>query len=294
MKTAALFLMVLITPLPAAAQGRGRPQAEDHLELTSSFSGREGFDSRSAGFKSAFSLGSLGGYRLSATAGAEHHRTWSSGRFPGELYDTGLGMRAAGKKWSFGAGVKSNSDRPYNSPSETDLSLDASTVLSRRGPQAFMVGVNYSTRRSFLRGMPLPYISYSYTSARLTVFFPFALKWKVSDGGELAASYFPPKYFSLGYAQKISAALTLGISGGMQLRQYLPAGRPDKDDSLFLEQPHAGLRTVLAPAKGCEASLWTAWGFKGRQFTGSQYDRHHGKTAIGAGPLLGLSLKKFF
>jgi hypothetical protein len=294
MRTYTLLMILICVPLQAEAQGRGRPQPQDNLELTSSFSGREGFDSRSAGFKSGFSLGSLGGYRFSAAAGAEHHRTWTRGRFPGELYDTSLGMRAAGKKWSFGAGMKSNSDRPYNSPSETDLSLDASTLLSRKGPHSLLLGFNYSTRRSFLRGVPIPFLSYSYTSQRLSVFFPFALKWKFSDGGEFSASYFPPQYFSLGLSQKTSDTLTLGISGGMKLSQYLLAGRPDKDDSLFLEQPYAGLNAAVTPAEGYELSLRTAWGFKGRYFTGRQYDVRHGKTTVGAGPLLGIDIKKSF
>lgn len=286
--------LLLCLPLSAAAQGRGRPQAADSLTVASVFSGRDGFDSRSAGFASAFGLGRLGGYAFSGAAAAEHRRTWTAGDFPAELYETSLGLRAAGKKWSFGAGAKSNSDRPCYSSSETDLTLDAVTTFRRRGPHSFMFGVNYSTRRSFMRGMPFPYLSYSYTSERLTVFFPFSLKWKTSESGELAASYFPPKYFSLGYSQKVSGALALELSGGLQLSQYLLAGRPDKDYSLFLEQPHAGLTARVTPAKGLEFSLRTAWGFKGRYFSGRQYDDHRARTAVGAGPLLGLNLKKLF
>ncbi len=293
MKKIAL-LMLLCLPLSAASQGRGRQQAPDNLSVASSFSGRDGFDSRSAGFASAFSLGRLGGYAFGAAAAAEHRRTWTAGDFPAELYETSLGLRAAGKKWSFGAGVKSNSDRPYHSPSETDLTLDAVTTFRRSGPHSFLFGVNYSSRRSFLRGVPFPFISYSYTSERLTVFFPFSLKWKTSERGELAATYFPPKYFSLGYSQKVSGALALELSGGLQLSQYQLAGRPDKDYSLFLEQPHAGLATRVTPAAGLELSLRTAWGFRGRYFSGRQYDDHRARTRVGAGPLIGLNLKKIF
>lgn len=288
------LLLLLAIPLPAAAQGRGRPPAEDHLAVTSAFSGRSGFDSRAAGFKSSFTLGRLGEYSFGGSADATHLRTWAGSDFPGELYETSLGLRARGKNWSFGAGLRSNSDRPYNSPSETDLSLDASATLARRGPHTVLFGLNYSTRRSFLRGIPFPYVSYSYTSENLTVFFPFALRWKTSEAGELTASYFPPRYFSLGYSQKVSPAVTLGLSGGLLLTQYLPAGRPNKDYALFLEQPHAGLRTTVTPAKGYEVSLWTAWGFKGRYFTGEQYDDRHAKTSVGAGPAAGLTLKKNF
>lgn len=293
MKLPLLALLVLLPPL-AAAQGRGRPQAEDHLQFSSAFSGKEGFDSRSAGLSSAFGLGRAGGYSLSGSAAAEHHRIWTGGWFPGEVYDTSFGLRAAGKKWTFGAGARSNSDRPFNSPSETDVNLDASTVLRRRGPHSFMFGVNYSSRRSFLKGVPFPYLSYSYTGERLTVFFPFALTWKISEASSLQTSYFPPKYFSLSLSRKFSPSLTLALSGGIQLRQYLLAGRADKDQSLFLEQTHAGLRAALTPARGWEASLWAGWGFRGRYYSGEQYDDHRLVERTGAGPLTGLSLKKTF
>jgi len=190
MKTLTLALLLLLPSL-AAAQGRGRPPAEDHLQLSSDFSGRDGFDSRSAGLRAAFGLGQAGGYALSGSAGVEQHRTWTRGWFPGEVYDTSFGLRAAGRKWTFGAGARSNSDRPFNSPSETDLNLDASTVLRRRGPHSVLFGVNYSSRRSFLKGVPFPYLSYSYTGERLTVFFPFALRWKISEASSLQASYVP-------------------------------------------------------------------------------------------------------
>lgn len=295
MKTPLLALLLLAGPqLPAAAQGRGRPPAGDGLALSSSFSGREGFDSRSTGLSGTFALGRAGGYVFSGTAALEHHRTWTGGWFPGEVYDADLGLRAAGRRWSFGAGARSNSDRPYNSASETDFSLDANRVLSRRGPHSLLFGVNYSSRRSFLRGVPFPYLSYSYVGERLSLFLPFLLKWKLSESSDLSASYFPPRYFSLSLSRRLSPALALAATGGVQLRQYLLAGRPDKDQSLFLEQPSAGLRATLTSAGKKEAALWAAWGFRGFYYAGEQYDDRLRKTAVGAGALLGVTLKAPF
>lgn len=289
-----ILALLLLLPSLAPAQGRGRPPAGDSLQFSSSFSGRDGFDARSAGASAAFGLGRTGGYALSASAGVEHHRTWTGGWFPAEVYDASFGLRAAGKKWTFGAGARSNSDRPFNSASETDINLDASTVLRRRGPHSVMFGLNYSSRRSFLKGVPFPYLSYSYTGERLTVFFPFALTWKFSEASSLQASYFPPKHFSLSVSRKFTRSLTLALSGGIQLRQYLLAGRADKDQSLFLEQTQAGLKASLTPAKGWEAALSAGWGFKGRYYSGEQYDEHRAVVRTGAGPLLGLNLKGSF
>lgn len=289
-----LLLLAFLLPAPAAAQNRGRPPEADHLTLTSAYSGRDGFVYRELGLRSAFTLGRAGGYAFTGAADAVHHRTLTGGHFPGELYDTSFGLRAAGKKWSFGAGVKSNSDRPFNSPAETDFSLDAVTTLSRRGPHQFMFGFNYSSRRSFLRGVPFPYVSYSYNTERLNLFFPFGLKWRPVEGGELSASYFPPRYFTLAWSQRVSATVKLSPTLGLQMNQYLLAGRRDKDDSLFLEQPYAGLRTEIAPRADWLVSLWTAWGFRGRYFTGRQYDERHDKTSVGPGFVAGLNLKRSF
>lgn len=293
MKNASL-LLILALPVFLSAQGRGRPGAPDQLTLSSEFSGRDGFNSRSAGFTSAFSMGRLGNFDLSATAAATHHRTWDSAWFPGEVYDTGLRLKAKGRKWSFGAGLSSDSDRPFNSPSETDLSLDASVPLSRRGPHAFTLGLMYSSRRSFLRNIPLPYIAYSYFSEDLTIFFPFALHWRITENSDLDASYFPPKYFSISLTERVFRGVSIAAYSGIKLDQYLLAGRPDKDLSLFLERPYAGLRTTLKHASGCELSLSTGWGFKGRGFSGKSFDDRRSEKSAGAGPELGIALKKAF
>lgn len=288
-----ILLLLLVLPLPAAAQ-RGRPPEADQVTLTTAFSGRGGFDSRSAGFKAAFGLGRLGPFAFSGQAGAAHVRTWSAGYFPGEVYETDLGLAARGGKWNLLAGARSNSDRPYNSVSETDLNLDASRALGRRGPHSFLLGLNYSSRRSFLRGLPFPYLSYTYTTERLTLFLPFRLRWLPAEGTEVSASYFPPSYFSASVSRRLAPWLTLAATGGRQLSQYLPAGRADKDQALFLEQPYAGLRATVVPAAGWEAALQGNWGFRGRYYTGEQYDDRHGKTGVDEGPSVSLSVKRQF
>ncbi len=290
------LLLALLTALPAcaAAQGRGRPPETDQVELTSAFSGREGFASRSAGFKASLPLGRPGGPPLTFSAEAAHLRTRTAGYFPGELYDTGFSLRTRGRKFSLRAGARSNSDRPFNSRHETDASLDASVTISSSGPHSFLLGLNYSSQRSFLRGVPFPYISYSYITEKLSIFFPFSLKWKPERNWEFSASYFPPRYFSASLSRAFSPAFSLALTGGLQMNQYLLADRPDKEYSLFLEQPHAGLRASLKPAAGWEVAPWASWGFKGRYFTGRKYSEHIGRTGVGAGPSAGLSLKKNF
>ncbi len=296
MRTAPLLLLLILLPAAAAAQGRRGPggRQPDGLAVTSSFSGRENFDSRSAGLSGSFSLGKAGAYAFSGSAGLTHHRTWTRGPFPGELYDADLGLKAAGPKWSFGAGARSNSDRPYASTQETDLSLDASTTLSRRGHHTLLFGVNYSSQRSFLKGVPFPYLAYSYINETVQLFFPFSLKWKLSKKSELAAAYMPPKYFSLGLTRKVSDVLSLGLSGGLRLSQYLLAGRPDEDHILFLERPYAEILVSVTPRGWPELALTAGHGFEGLYFNGRQYDEHRGKVEVRSGPAAGLTVKRPF
>lgn len=288
-----LLALLLLYPCAARAQ-RGGPPERDSLELLSEFSGRGGLGSRSAGFKSSTGLGKAGAYAFSLSADALHRRGWGSEGFPGELYDVSGRLRAASRGWSFGAGLRSSSDRPFNSPSETDFSLDASRPIGGRGPHRFMFGVNYSSRRSFMRGVPFPYVSYSYRSEKLSVFLPFMALWKPAPGTEISASYLPPRYFSLSLSRRLSEKFRLGISGGMRLSQYLIAGRPDRDQSLFLEQPRADIQASYIPAAGWETALTVGWGFRARYFTGESYDEHHGVTGTGTGALAGFSLKRNF
>lgn len=296
MRITALLLLLSLLPAPASAQGRrghgGRQP--DGLAVTSSFSGRENFDSRSAGLSGSFGLGKAGAYAFSGSAGLTHHRTWTRGPFPGELYDADLGLKAAGPKWSFGAGARSNSDRPYASAHETDIHFDASTALKRRGPHTLLFGVNFSSQRSFLKGIPFPYLAYSYVTEAVQLFFPFSLKWRLSEKSELAAAYIPPKYFNLGLTRKVSRTVSLGLSGGLRLNQYLLAGRPDEDQILFLERPYAELRVAVTPRGWPELALTAGHGFEGRYFSGRQYDEHRGEVDVRSGPMAGLAVRSQF
>lgn len=107
MRKTALFLLLAL-PLPATAQGRGRPPAEDHLSVTSAFSGRSGFDSRAAGFKSSFALGRLGSYSFGGSADAAHLRTWAGNAFPAEQYDDHHGKTSVGAGPAAGLTLKKN------------------------------------------------------------------------------------------------------------------------------------------------------------------------------------------
>lgn len=289
----AAWLLVCATPCFGQGRAPAGPQAPG-VSVAAAYSGREGFLSRSAGFSAAFPLGEAGGFSYSASAGASHIRFPGRRSFPGELYETHAGLRAAGKTWSFGASARSNSDRPFNSPAETDFGLDASRPVGGAGPHRFLFGVSYSSRRSFLPGLPFPYVSYAYRSETLTLLLPFSARWKFAPGHELAASYHPPKYFSVSVSREFSRELTCSVFGGTALSQYLPADRPDKSHSLFIERPQAGLRAALSPRPGWTAEVSAAWGLRGYTYEGSRYDDRRGKVSVGSGPEASLSLRRNF
>lgn len=288
------LLLLLAMPLHAAAQGRPRPGEASALSVRMNRSDRRGLERDTLGATGNFGMGRLGGYALSASAEYSRHDLSADGWLPGRLYNTGLKFTAAGQKWFFSGGLRSNSDRPYASSEEIDLFADATTTLRRSGPHSVVFGFNYSSRRSFFRGMPLPYVTYRYATETLDIFLPFSLKWKISESSDFSAAYIPPRYFDLAASRKISRVLKLRLEGGVSMSQYLIAGRADEDQLLFIEQPSAALTAEISAAGNITVRVSAGYGFKGRYFSGRKYDEHRNKVNFGGGPSYGVSLQRSF
>ncbi|KAF0124773.1 MAG: hypothetical protein FD189_2199 [Elusimicrobia bacterium] len=140
---------------------------------------------RRTGLDTAVPLGKSGDYAFSLAGGLEHINTSGHGYFPGELYKASLGLSAFNGGVSFSLGARSDSDRPYNSSSETDLGFNFTKELGASGARgAWLAGLNYSSRRSFLRGVPIPFLSYRYISDKWTFFAPFLVQWR--PGGDMS------------------------------------------------------------------------------------------------------------
>ncbi len=294
MRQLSLVPLLALLASPAAAQWGGPPEPGSSVKPSFSIAGGD-LRERRAGLETSAALGKAGGYAFSLSGGLEHVNTSGYGYFPGELYKASLGLSAVSGGASFSLGARSNSDRPYNSSSETDLGLNFTKELWANGARGvWLAGLNYSSRRNFLRGVPLPFVSYRYISDSWTVFAPFMVQWR--PGGDMAYSFRwqPVKYFRLAAAWRPPGPFSAELEGGIGLEQFMLAGRPDNGDALYLETPFIAFKPSMRLPGRFTLTAEAGWRFDGRYYTGRKYDDYRQKADIAGGPFAGLSLKKAF
>lgn len=295
--TTKLLLAALLTApfaSPAEAQLGGPPERGTSLSPSFSLAGGD-LRQRRSGLRTSVALGKSGEYAFSLTGEVEHINTSGHGYFPGELYKASLGFSAVNGGVSFSLGARSDSDRPYNSSAETDLGFNFTKELGANGARGvWLAGLNYSSRRPFLRGIPMPFVSYRYNSEKWTIFVPFMVQWR--PGGDMSYSFRwkPVKYFSLSAAWRPPGPFSAELEGGIGLEQFLLAGRPDTGDALYLETPFISFRPSMRLPGRMTLTAEAGWQFDGRYYTGRKYDDYGLSTDIDGGAFAGLSLKKSF
>ncbi|MDA8242643.1 MAG: hypothetical protein M0025_00785 [Elusimicrobia bacterium] len=291
------LLLALLLPAGAAAQGLG-PGADPYradirrpfVAAGAGYSDAEGLRHRSARVSGNAVLRP----GLTLEAGFSDHRILRDGWLPGELYTADLRLNARTRRYAFSAGVRSSSDRLFYSASETDLSLNAAKVLSAEGRHRLSFGLAYSSRRSFARGYPFPYLLYTYRTETLVFNLPFSALWRPSPDYEVSASYMPPKYCKLGLARRLTAEVKLGAEYSFSALQYDLAHRQDKSASTYIEQRSAGLTADYAPAGDYRLAAWAGWALRGRYYDGRTYDEHRDAVTTRPGPALALNFYRLF
>ncbi|HBE88028.1 MAG TPA: hypothetical protein DDW67_02680, partial [Elusimicrobia bacterium] len=278
-----LATLLALLAAPAAAQWGGPPEPGSSAKTSFSIAGGD-LRERRSGLETSVALGKAGAYAFSLSGGLEHMNTSGRGYFPGELYKASLGLSARNGGVSFSLGARSDSDRPYNSSSETDLGFNFTRELGKNGSRGvWLAGLNYSSRRSFLRGLPVPFVSYRYISEKWTVFVPFMVQWR--PGGDMSYSFRwrPVRYFSLAAAWRPPGPFGAELEGGIGLEQFLLAGRPDTGDSLYLETPFIAFKPSMRLPGRFTLTAEAGWHFDGRYYTGRKYDDHGLQTDIDGG-----------
>lgn len=296
MKRILAAVLYLLSPIPAAAQwGQfGPPRPAASLGAFFSYAAPEGLISRRSGVSGEAALGSAGGFALRVSADLAHLRGISAGYFPGELYKAGLAVTADNGETRLSVNLNSNSDRPFNSSDETDLGFTLLAPFSRNGGGSWYWGLNYSSRRSFVRGRPLPFITYRYVSETFMFVLPFMARWQATPELALSATYQPVKYFKAGLTWRPRPWLRAELEGGTALEQFLPAGRADKEQALFYEASYISLKPTLVFSQRFELTPGLGWQFGGLYYTGRRYDDYKAKSRLHGGPSAGLAARYLF
>lgn len=295
MTKALITAFLLALPQLAAAQAQpltaeGRPKKpRAALSAVYSHSSLANMKVTRAGARGEALLGRAGTLELRAIAEASRINTHSSGYFPSQLYKTGFTITAENKATRLAVNLNSNSDEPFYSPSETDLGFNFSRTFSERGAHAWLFGLIYSTRRSYARSLPLPFITYRYASKDLFLLFPFMLRWQASAEISFTASYQPVKYYRLSANWRPAPFFNATLEGGTTLEQFLLAGRPVKGEALYHETSFLLLKPEFYLSRRLRLGAELGWQFSGAYYTGRAYDDHRNRTSAGSGRRAGLA-----
>jgi len=286
-----LFFFLLLLAVPAGAQeiftpGGGPPS----LEAGVGYGGDNGTFYRESSFKASSPLGKPGPWSLRASLNAANLRSFNYGYFPGDLYRIGANVSAKNGKFSWALGARSNSDRPFGSPDTADLSADLTYAIST-GTHRLLAGVNFSTQRSFWKGLPFPYLLYSYMSNNVQFALPFFLRVKLEDRWWLTMVYIPVRNGRAAIRYAATAGTYTELEFYSRLEQYLPYGRSDKTQRLYRYSSAASLKQSFPLARNLSAEVTAGYAFSNRYYSGGQYNDVNAAVSLGPCPFAGLALK---
>lgn len=260
------------------------------VESGFNYGGGSGAFYRESNFSASSPLGKAGPWNLRLSLKGEHLFSGGDSHFPAELYRIGTNISARNGRAGIRLGARSNSDRPFGSFDTGDFSGDFTYVIST-GTHRFMAGMNYSSRRSFLRGLPFPYVLYSYASGNVQFALPFFLRARLDTRWWLTLAYIPIKNGRAAIRYEASNDAFTELELCSQLEQYLLYRRPDKEQRLYRFSYSAALRHGFRLGRGFSAEVQAGYAFSNYYFTGKEYSDINNKKKLGNWPFAGFSLK---
>lgn len=217
--------------------------------------------------------------------------------FPDELWDVGVGTAARWKLengWIVGGnlGLRSASDRPFNSLDETALSAGVTLRVPWRDHFAWIGGLRYSTLGEL--PFPLPTVALAYEPGphlQVVAGIPFAVRWRPADAWELSASYALLRTIHAQVGYRLAAPLRLYAGFDWDNQRFFRHDRADTDARLsyYEKRVSAGIRWDITRTVSLDAS--GGYAFDRFWFEGEDYgDRHINRLDLGDGPFATLRL----
>lgn len=202
---------------------------------------------------------------------ASELRTDADGYLPASLYRVGAGVSGAFGRELWDVSVESVADRPFRSWSETQAGGRWSRRYPLRPGDSLQVGLAYQTNRSFLPGIPLPFLVWSRMrpSGTVMVGLPFTrFEWTPRErlavrgsamlvgqaGGSVAAEW------------AFTENLKVAVEWAMARESYLMHDREHRDDRLNLDRRTAVARITRSLGRAGELSLYAGGAFRSRYY----------------------------
>ncbi|MBO4555628.1 MAG: hypothetical protein J5706_02625 [Elusimicrobiales bacterium] len=225
----------------------------------------------------------------------EYH-TAGTGYFPRYLYEASVSAAAFSQKGSVFLFADSKSDKPYHSSKETDFGFNFFRNIepwsNERSTWMFML--NYSSRRTFWKGIPIPFLAYRYMSEKFMFIAPFFGEYKFAPQFSVNAAWIPLYQYRAGLKWQPSKEFKAELANGIGADQFLVAGREKEDDALYIRQYYLSLSSEWQFCKKAALSAGIGYVFRSSFYYGDGYSDVNGEEKTGNGLSGSLGLKLFF
>ena len=168
--------------------------------------------------------------------------------------------------WNFNANYGSTSDQPFKDSSVTAIDATLSKKNQESEEHSWMYFLNYSNNRTFLSGIPLPGIAYTYTATDKRkgwmIGIPFWLYWERPDDHWTYSTFiFLPSNITAQVGYFVWGPLQTSLKFQWNQQSYFRYGRSDNDEQIYFEKKRisTGLKLFLGKASFLELELAKAF-----------------------------------
>jgi len=264
--TAFILLLFLYSPHLFSENG-GMPGNMVRSGIESQAS--DGFESDQYFLSVRFTPELSGGSSIMSMTDVKSRKTESSSYFPDNLYRASQIINYNSEIWQVRAGIRSASDKLFNSSDEAGYISGATYRVYKKGSSSVFTGFMYNSKSQMGLRIPIPVVNYRYTTDKMSLMLglPFSrIRYNYSKKLMLNARFNPPRNFDGFIQYRVNKMLRFSTELSWKLESYQISGREDKKESLFLGYKKAGLNVSYAFFYVYAGYMFDASYFKGHRF----------------------------
>ena len=262
----------------------------------------DGFDQSTYGLKSTIQLFRPESTDIYTRLGAEYISTDERGNFPADLYNLTVSLGARNSDIIAEVMLNSRGDRPFNSMDEVSAGLFAFYRVWPRPHGGLFAGLVYFPFERIVPeevlpvSVPIPFLMYLHAAPDLFVMagIPTIVRWNPAKFLFFDFQYLPSRNITAWAGARSGRAFRVGPEFAWRQRNYLIAGREDKDEKLYQDHKQVGLKLSFRPLYVIEISLFGGYLFDTRRFTGETYGDVNDERKIDDGPIANAEAKALF
>jgi len=289
---AGIFLPMLLNP--AVFAQFDMPEA-DNFSLSFMADGTSA-EIRHQSYGASKRLGTAARHEIYLRARWGESRTSAREYMPKYLYGAGISVSAFSQKDSLIVSADSNSDKLYRSIKETDIGVNYFRTIEKWSSRqsTWMFVLNYSSRRSFWEGVPIPFLAFRYMSEKYVFIAPFFGQYNLNRQWGIYAQWVPLYLYKTGIKWKPSEKFELDFQNGISADQFLISGRDNDKEALYIKKSYLKIMPKWKINRYAEISGYAGWVFRSSFYHGEGYSDVNDKVKTGEGAEAMAALKFFF